>query len=275
MAAGADVFTNGTTPAIPVAGKTKLWIDTNGIVMSTDAAGNSTPISNFYLGTTTGTNTLAAGSATSLAYVTGAAYTFKMGVAPNTGATTLNVNGMGAKSIFSISTVAALTGGELKANAVYHVVYDGTQFTLLNPSVILSASVKGITDGSSATSGYVGETISSVFSLAAASFPADGAFHQLTSISLTTGDWLVTAWLIHNGSGTTTLVKFNVQTTSASNGTDGTNQSALTVDAVTGQGGNSLTINLKPGTTTTYYVNGRCFGAASDIFGTIVALRIR
>lgn len=47
----------------------------------------------------------------------------------NTGAVTLNVNGMGAKPVLK-SNGSALTSGNLKANSVYTVRYNGTSFIL-------------------------------------------------------------------------------------------------------------------------------------------------
>lgn len=64
------------------------------------------------------------------AYVTGDVYSFTVGTAlTNTGATTLNVNGLGAKNIFIGSTT--LQGGELREAQLITVGYDGTQFQLL------------------------------------------------------------------------------------------------------------------------------------------------
>lgn len=50
----------------------------------------------------------------------------------NTGAATLNVNGLGAKNIYKVSSGAlgALAAGDLVAGAYYTVRYDGTQFVL-------------------------------------------------------------------------------------------------------------------------------------------------
>ena len=66
------------------------------------------------------------------AYVAGDRYTFKVG-GTNTGATTLNVNSLGAKDVLIVGS--ALQGGELKLNQIVDVVYDGTQFQLLRPTV--------------------------------------------------------------------------------------------------------------------------------------------
>jgi hypothetical protein len=49
----------------------------------------------------------------------------------NTGASTINVNGLGTKAIQAEG--AALTGGEIEALALVHLVYDGTQFQIQAP----------------------------------------------------------------------------------------------------------------------------------------------
>lgn len=64
------------------------------------------------------------------AYVTGDRFTFTVGTGlTNTGATTLNVNGLGAKNIFIGPNT--LQGGELQQAQAIDVVYDGTQFQLI------------------------------------------------------------------------------------------------------------------------------------------------
>jgi hypothetical protein len=50
----------------------------------------------------------------------------------NTGATTINANSLGAKNIRTYDNSIAMSGGEIVANGVYDVIYDGTQFLLLN-----------------------------------------------------------------------------------------------------------------------------------------------
>lgn len=68
------------------------------------------------------------------AYETGDVYTFIVGGSlTNTGATTLNINSLGAKAIQNNGT--ALVGGELAAGQVVSVRYDGTQFQLMTPNV--------------------------------------------------------------------------------------------------------------------------------------------
>lgn len=68
------------------------------------------------------------------AYTAGQVITFKAGTA-NTGPSTLNVNGLGAKSIFKNVNVELATG-DILANQVVYVEYDGTNFQLMSiPSV--------------------------------------------------------------------------------------------------------------------------------------------
>lgn len=55
----------------------------------------------------------------------------------NTGASTLNVNGGGATSILVTTPTGnhALTGGEIQGGGGYEVLYDGSSWVLLNPSI--------------------------------------------------------------------------------------------------------------------------------------------
>lgn len=89
--------------------------------------------------TSSGTNTIAlTASRTMTAYAQGDLYTFKAG-GTNTGATTLNVNSLGAKDVQLNG--AALVGGEITSGLMYTVVYDGTQFQLMNVSGVRVISV--------------------------------------------------------------------------------------------------------------------------------------
>lgn len=65
------------------------------------------------------------------AYVTGQIFTFKAGNA-NTGASTLNVSTLGAKSIKKIGNVD-LAANDVVAGQIIIVQYDGTNFQMLNP----------------------------------------------------------------------------------------------------------------------------------------------
>lgn len=70
------------------------------------------------------------------AYRTGACYAFIANTA-NTGATTLSVDGLVAKNVTKFGTTA-LGANDITANKMCVVVYDGTQFQLLNPNLNVS-----------------------------------------------------------------------------------------------------------------------------------------
>jgi hypothetical protein len=77
-----------------------------------------------------GTNTITANLTPALTgYETGMVVQFVAANA-NTGATTLNLNGLGAKAVQRQG--AALVGGEFKAGDVVSLFYDGTQFQIVN-----------------------------------------------------------------------------------------------------------------------------------------------
>jgi len=78
-----------------------------------------------------GTNTITA-SLTPSPTVYSAGQTFRfVSAGANTGAATLNINGLGAKSITKNGT-AALAAGDIPGSAVVEVSYDGTQFQLMS-----------------------------------------------------------------------------------------------------------------------------------------------
>jgi len=75
------------------------------------------------------------------AYTTGDIYHFFVGASlTNTGATTLNVNGIGTIPVVSGSG-AALTGGELVAGTVVEAVFDGANFRIVSTANTLHGAV--------------------------------------------------------------------------------------------------------------------------------------
>lgn len=86
-------------------------------------------VSHGVYGTATGTNTLTLPINTVSSYVEGMLVAFKNTTA-NTGAVTLNINNLGAKSI-KRANGNDLSSGNLKAGGMYQVRYDGTNFILL------------------------------------------------------------------------------------------------------------------------------------------------
>ncbi|NOQ28270.1 MAG: hypothetical protein GQ564_23145, partial [Bacteroidales bacterium] len=107
-----------------------------GNTSSSVLVGGSTTINGaLNYGTTTGTDTYSVTlSPAPTAYVAGMIILLKPGNT-NTGASTLNVNGLGAKDILypiKTSGPAPLPSTYLTANNIYMLVYDGTQFLILN-----------------------------------------------------------------------------------------------------------------------------------------------
>lgn len=85
-----------------------------------------------YLTSPAGTNTVTGTSSpTQTAYKARQVFWF-IPANTNTGATTLQVDALGAKNVFCWGV--ACVGGEIRANVPVGVIYDGTQFNLINPN---------------------------------------------------------------------------------------------------------------------------------------------
>ena len=67
------------------------------------------------------------------AYATGMALRFKSGASPNTGAATLQANGIASPKAIQLDG-AALAAGQIEASKFYDVIYDGTAFQLSRAS---------------------------------------------------------------------------------------------------------------------------------------------
>jgi len=72
------------------------------------------------------------------AYSEGQKFRFKAGYT-NTAACTLNVNSIGAKTIKKTGGSEDLLYGEILAGGIYEIEYDGTNFNILNPTLIAGA----------------------------------------------------------------------------------------------------------------------------------------
>lgn len=104
-----------------------------------------------YLTSVSGTNTVTASGPTACAaYAAGQRFTL-LPANTNTGATTLNINSIGAKNVFWNG--AACVGGEIRQNVPCEVIYDGTQFHIIangfqSPFLDTYAFVEGSADSS-------------------------------------------------------------------------------------------------------------------------------
>ena len=93
-----------------------------------------------FLTSPSGTNTMTATASLGMsAYATGQRFFF-VAPATNTGACTLNINSIGIKSITKLGTTA-LVSGDITSGAIIQVVYDGTEFQLLNPPTLPSGVI--------------------------------------------------------------------------------------------------------------------------------------
>lgn len=93
-----------------------------------------------FLTSPSGTNTMTAIASIGMsAYATGQRFFF-VAPATNTSACTLNINAIGIKSITKLGTTA-LVAGDIVSGAIIQVVYDGTEFQLLNPPTLPSGVI--------------------------------------------------------------------------------------------------------------------------------------
>lgn len=87
-----------------------------------------------------GTNAVTATAPVAMAaYVAGQRFSF-VAAATNTSAATININSIGAKAITKFGTTA-LIAGDIISGMVCQIVYDGTQFQLLNANPIPSGVI--------------------------------------------------------------------------------------------------------------------------------------
>lgn len=87
-----------------------------------------------YLTTVSGADTITAVGAVGMtAYATGQQFTF-VAAGTNTGAATININSIGAKSIVKTNGTA-LSAGDIASGAAVQLVYDGTNFQFANKAI--------------------------------------------------------------------------------------------------------------------------------------------
>ena len=102
-------------------------------------------LQNFSTGTlitVAGTDTITGTVSPSLtAYTAGQIFSFVVG-ATNTGAVTLNIDGLGAKAVTRTGAIALVAGG-MVTGQVALVEYDGTRFQLLDPNAFTDLLISG------------------------------------------------------------------------------------------------------------------------------------
>jgi hypothetical protein len=137
------------------------------------------------IATVSGTDTLTGSLTPALAaYATGNLFSF-VAANTNTGAATINLNSLGAKSITK-SGSTALVAGDIVSGQVYLIEYDGTRFQLINPS---TAGVSSISFGST---GLTPSTATSGAVTVAGTLAAANGGTGLTSLGTGVATWLGT-----------------------------------------------------------------------------------
>lgn len=117
------------------------------------------------------------------AYTTGMVIQFYANTA-NTGTATLNVNGLGAKTIRKMND-ATLETGDIEAGQLVTVIYDGTYFQMQSQTAQVSATV--ITGTVGVTNGGTGRaTSTTAYGLLAAGTTATGAHQTLATAGAAT-----------------------------------------------------------------------------------------
>lgn len=122
-----------TTPSanLPMGGYVLSGVGSATLRTQSASAGQIQDSTFQYLTSISGTNTIVATAALGMsAYAAGQVFRFIVANA-NTGAVTININAIGAKSITKSGAIA-LAADDLVANSVVQIVYDGTQFQLLS-----------------------------------------------------------------------------------------------------------------------------------------------
>ena len=94
---------------------------------------NSRVNATYNVQTTSGTGTITATADSAItSYSVGQKFTVKFANA-NTGAATININGIGAKSLFQYDSSGAKVNPTIVANMLSQIAYDGTDFVVLDP----------------------------------------------------------------------------------------------------------------------------------------------
>lgn len=146
-----------------------------------------------------------------------------------------------------------------------------------------ATSIKGTTTNDSASAGDVGEYISSTVLIGSAVALSSGVAANITSISLTAGDWDVSGsvWTSPAGGTTSTLTIGGISTTSATQPTFGTPGGSSYINISTGAGA-GLGLGIAPtrisiaSTTTVYLVTTITFAVSTmSAYGGIAARRAR
>ena len=194
---------------------------------------------------------------------------------------TLAVSGLTAKNLKykdSTGTKQAITSAQVPSGWISDVEYDGTDWVVLSVAII-----PGVTTNSSAPTGYIGEYVESTVALGAAVSLTTGVVTNITSISLTAGDWDVSGVILMDSGATTNVTRVTAGISSTSATADITKGYYSHIHAGYVPGGGqfrAMPLNTSrfslSGTTTIYLVALANFTVSTCIaYGTISARRVR
>jgi hypothetical protein len=131
--------------------------------------------------TVAGTDTITGTVSPSLtAYTAGQIFSFVVGTT-NTGAVTLNIDGLGAKAVTRTGAIALVAGG-MVTGQVALVEYDGTRFQLLDPNAFTDLLVSGLLTATNVTASGLLTVTTYVESVVAV-----GTVTSSSTLSLTSG----------------------------------------------------------------------------------------
>lgn len=254
--------------AVPSSAGISMNYSTN-TVTATTFSGNATTA-------TTATN-IAGGAGGSVPYQSAA------------GTTVLLANGSAGQVLTSNGTTLAPTWGAASSgNLTGDVTSVGlattaaaTQANIVTLSKSTGVAVHGSNTNDSAAAGYVGERISSTAS--ATNCPATGNYGDLTSISITAGDWEISAQIAFidaGGVNSSTKGGVSITTGNASTGLVEGDNLLQTLPPNGTNGDTSITIagyRVSLSGTTTHYLKYRCVytGTATQASGRLTAVRVR
>lgn len=153
---------------------------------------------------------------------------------------------------------------------------------LIGISSLVGNQIFGVTDGSSALAGRIGESVIARVSTAT-NFTTSGQYNNITSISLTAGDWDVSgcSYIVRNGATYTDGVGLAISLFSGNTTTDhvsGDNEVSLSMPNNTGASSPTIpTYRMSLTSTSTVYlkVYGAYTGGPLQYYGRISARRMR
>lgn len=157
-----------------------------------------------------------------IGYVTGKLYPLALTVTNTGAAPTINLNGLGAKTV-KANDGAALAAGQMPTRGIY--LYDGTNLRL--SAVADGKQLQGSTSTHAASSGNVGEYLSVTVGPSVGLPHATGV--QVASLAIPPGDWDVSGAVGFAGTSTSVLMYLIASISTATGDVDQTqNRSAMT-----------------------------------------------